>query len=175
MTLRRSLIHGLLLVLVTALLGACSTGSAGNGDTGKGTGTGKDTSKDPQQAALSYAKCMRENGVDIPDPKQAGDGSGNVVLGPGSGKDPKFKAAQEACAKHAKDMGGFAADGGPSEADKQRLVEQAKCMREQGFDMPDPDFSGGTGTVDLPVPSDAQGKAEWEKAFEGCRKKKASW
>ena len=146
-----------------------------------GCGGGRDEESDAQSSqermqdgAVKFAQCMRENGVDIPDPKPAGDGSGNVVLGPGSGKDPKFKEAQKACAKYAKDMGGFGADGGPTEADKQRLVQHAKCMREQGFDMPDPDFSGGNGTVNLPVPSDAQGKAKWEKAFEGCRKRASS-
>jgi hypothetical protein len=170
MTLRRTLMHGLLLVLVTALLAACSTGSAGRA--GTNTGTGGDTSKDPQQAALSYAKCMRENGVDIPDPKPAGSGDdkGNVVLGPGSGQDPAFKAAMKACAKYAKDMGGPGLDAGFGEDDKQRMLKLSECMRDQGYDMPDPDFSGGNGTVTLPVPSDAQGRAKFEKAHEACRK-----
>lgn len=173
MTVRRHLTHALLLVLVATVLAACSTGSAGKA--GTDTGTGRDTSKDPQQAALSYAKCMRDNGVDIPDPKApgSGDDNGNIVLGPGSGQDPAFKAAMKACAKYAKDMGGPGVDG-PTETDKQRLLKLSKCMREKGFDMADPDLSGGNGTVDLPVPSDAQGKANWEKAFESCRKQGSS-
>jgi hypothetical protein len=48
-----------------------------------------------------FAKCMRENGLpDFPDPDA---GSGNVIIGRGSGdiEDPKFKAAQEKCKKYA--------------------------------------------------------------------------
>jgi hypothetical protein len=47
-----------------------------------------------------FAKCMRENGLpDFPDPDA---GSGNVIIGRGSGQmdDPKFKAAQEKCNKY---------------------------------------------------------------------------
>ncbi len=57
-----------------------------------------------QQQALAFARCMREHGIDVPDPQAKGDGS--VVIGrPGQGgampdlQSPAFRAAQEACSK----------------------------------------------------------------------------
>jgi hypothetical protein len=54
-----------------------------------------------QDAALAFAKCMREHGVDMPDPTF---GEGGIIMqkrskgdsGPDL-DDPKFKAAQKAC------------------------------------------------------------------------------
>jgi hypothetical protein len=68
-----------------------------------------------QEAALSYARCMRSQGVDMPDPKLSGNGGLTFQVGPGSGSpksssgsgprsglganpdSPKFKAADKAC------------------------------------------------------------------------------
>jgi hypothetical protein len=65
------------------------------------TRDGEDGDADPQQAALAFAECMREHGIDMPDPQF--DESGRVTqridadsgVDPG---DPDFEAAQEACA-----------------------------------------------------------------------------
>jgi hypothetical protein len=53
-----------------------------------------------QEKALKFAKCMREHGVDMPDPK-FGDGSVQQSLGASDPNDPRFKAAQKVCAKKA--------------------------------------------------------------------------
>jgi hypothetical protein len=64
-----------------------------------------------QQAALSYARCMRGQDVDMPDPKLAGNGGLTFQAGPGGPKShssapkglgvnpdsPKFKSADKAC------------------------------------------------------------------------------
>ena len=63
-----------------------------------------------QEAALKYARCMRGQGVDMPDPKLAGNGGLTFQAGPGpksnsSGatglgvtpESPKFQAADKAC------------------------------------------------------------------------------
>ena len=52
-----------------------------------------------EDAMLEFAKCMREHGVDLPDP---GDGGGGIVkIAPGSGADgpddPEFQEAEKAC------------------------------------------------------------------------------
>jgi hypothetical protein len=68
-------------------------GFAQGGPGGPG-GPGEQTAEQ-QEAMLAFAECMRENGVDIPDP-QAGGG----FLQPGSGVDPQtpeFQEAMEAC------------------------------------------------------------------------------
>jgi hypothetical protein len=53
-----------------------------------------------QEAALKFAQCMRSHGVDFPDPKFEDGGAKMTFGGPGiNPNDPKFKAAQQACAK----------------------------------------------------------------------------
>jgi hypothetical protein len=71
--------------------------------------------KEFQDAALAHARCMREHGIDFPDPTFDENGGAQVRIGRGSGIDPespKFKAAQEECESKLPQLGG---DGeGPS-------------------------------------------------------------
>ena len=106
-------------------------------------------SDDPQQAALDWAACMRKNGIDVPDPEVGSDG--RIRIGPGAGRGADdidretFQAAQKECGSP------FGAGGGPQLSAAQReemqatMLEFAACMRKNGVDMPDPDFSGGGG------------------------------
>jgi ABC-type glycerol-3-phosphate transport system substrate-binding protein len=77
------------MVLVAALallLAACGGGASTQGIASlqEGTTAGDDSSTtttaavDPEQAVLDFAACMREHGVDMPDPdiNSAGGGSG---------------------------------------------------------------------------------------------------
>jgi hypothetical protein len=53
-----------------------------------------------KEAALEHARCMREHGIDFPDPTFDEDGGAQVRIRPGSGvdpDDPDFREAQEAC------------------------------------------------------------------------------
>jgi hypothetical protein len=69
-------------------------------------------------AALKNAQCMRDHGIDFPDP-QFGEGGRmqQKIGGPGSGIDPKsqkFQDAMKACQKDAPGgmmFGGSASDG----------------------------------------------------------------
>lgn len=166
---RLKLVGSLCLVVVVALMvTACGASDGGNGEPGAG-----DASHDPDSAALAWAKCMRENGVDIPDPKPQDDGEGgNVALAPGLGgpmpgvDEQAFAAAKKACAEHAEEMGGVDA-GGFTEEDKQRMVDFARCMREQGVDMPDPDFDNSDGEMGVEIdPNDPK----FQAALKVCKK-----
>ena len=150
----------LVLALAGAACGASPSESAdgiatagGSADTDKASA--KKGSTDPQQAALDFAECMREHGVDMPDPEFSGDGKGMVVIGPTASSagasgtvsaapaPPQgFEEAHEACRHH---MDGLIQDGqaqmDPEAQD--RALKFAQCMRDNGVDMPDPDFSGG--------------------------------
>jgi hypothetical protein len=54
-----------------------------------------------EQAALKFAQCMRAHGVNFPDPQFQEGGAKMTFGGPGiNPNDPKFKAAQQACAKN---------------------------------------------------------------------------
>jgi hypothetical protein len=116
-------------------------GDGASAQQGTGGGSGS-ASKDPQQAALEFAKCMREHGVDMPDPEVDSKGRIRVTVRAGRGQaDPKkLEAAQRACG-HLMGGGGE----GPGKLDpkaQDAMLAFARCMREHGIDMPDPTGNG---------------------------------
>jgi hypothetical protein len=116
---------------------------SGGGATGTTNGAAKTAAKDPQQAALDFAKCMREHGIDMPDPQVDEQGRVRVrVGGPGGGGRPdpkKLDEAQKACGHL---MGGGDGAGQIDPEERDAMVAFARCMREHGIDMPDPTGDG---------------------------------
>jgi hypothetical protein len=115
-------------------LGAC--GSSPNG--GGGTGKGANRQDKAFEGALKFSQCMRQHGVDFPDPQRVG--TGGIKL---SGKninpnDPKTKAAQSACQKYMENGGGPPLDPAQQAKLQDAFVAYAGCMRGKGIDMPDP-------------------------------------
>jgi hypothetical protein len=56
-----------------------------------------------KEQALKFAQCMRDHGIDMPDPTFAGDQGGAVQqrMPEGQGpENPRFREAQEACEKY---------------------------------------------------------------------------
>jgi hypothetical protein len=56
--------------------------------------------KEVRDAALAHSRCMREHGIDFPDPKFGENGQATIQIGPESGIDPnssKFQRAQKEC------------------------------------------------------------------------------
>ncbi|MBB5136625.1 hypothetical protein HNP84_006376 [Thermocatellispora tengchongensis] len=105
-----------------------------------------------QEGLLKYARCMRENGVDMPDPQ------GGVAQMPKAPADVLEKA-QKACEKLRP-----VAPGAPdAEARHQRNVALARCLREKGIDVPDPRPGEG-----FPVP---QGGEKVLQAMRECSAK----
>ena len=169
MTSRRWGVAVISLPLVAALAacggGGGSDGVATLGGAGENAATDDttDASVDPQDAAVEYARCMREHGIDMPDPEigEGGDVRIAVRAGPGArgkspnGGDADFEEAEKECGPILRNALG--ADEGPSpeeEAEmRDRMLEFARCMREHGVDMPDPDFDGG-GLVKIGRPGD---------------------
>ena len=128
-----------------ALAGAAACGRAA-ADSGIATAGGKSSasahpsaSVDPQEQARQFAQCMRDHGVDMPDPDTAGGPGGSIkitVSGPPGGMD----AAMEAC-KDKLPNGGTPPSLDPQQ--QEQLREFAQCMRDHGVDMPDPDANSG--------------------------------
>jgi hypothetical protein len=118
-------------VVATAALVAC--GGSGESE--------ESTADDQTSASLAFSECMRDNGVDVPDP----EADGSVALGPDSGIDPQspeFQEAQQACASFLEDV--IPAAGSAEEAQvNEQLLEFTRCMRDEGIDMPDPQGGGG--------------------------------
>jgi hypothetical protein len=129
------------LLLVTIALGGCS------GTDTKNAAPAPSRSADHVTQLRAYAKCMRENGVDMPDPN--GDG---VLTAPavkaGGPVDKKLEAASEKCRPLLPaDVGGEPGKMSPEELARMRTL--SKCMRDNGVpDYPDPDPE--TGAIALP-------------------------
>ena len=152
-------------IALALLLGACGGDSGGLdqvaslGDTGDDGSTGDSgddqseplTEEERQQAHLDFAACMREHGVDMPDPEFTDDGGvmmrQDASAAPGEAPDMEaMDAAHEACEYLLEDViNERMAQLDPEEEErmKQQALDFAKCMREHGVDMPDPQFDGG--------------------------------
>jgi hypothetical protein len=138
-------------VAVALTLGACG----GSDDDGGGSGSASGASRQDQafEGALKFSKCMRDHGIDFPDPQRAGSG-GIKISGKGvNPNDPKTKAAQTACQKYMKIGGGETLDPAKRAKLQEAALEYARCMRGQGVDMPDPKFSGNGGLTFQAGPS----------------------
>jgi hypothetical protein len=137
------------------VLGGCSGAGAGSGVaslSAKSTGTtaAKAAKKPSQQqtedAFRKFAQCMREHGINMADPK--GGKGGTVVFGKDGapGDTGKVDAAHKAC-QHFIDsvVQGKPRDLDPAEEAKARdgALRFARCMREHGINMPDPEFQAG--------------------------------
>lgn len=122
---------------------------------------------DYEEQRLAFAQCMRDNGVPMADPgTNSGPGTGLRDL---EGVDPDvLDAALTACEEfRATSGGGTAAD--ISDADKQKMLDVAQCLRDSGYPVADPTFDGRGGYF-RPDPSsglDARDE-EFRAALEQC-------
>jgi hypothetical protein len=115
-------------VIAGLLLGLTACGNAD-----ERASSAPSASADPQQQRIAWAKCMREHGVDVPDPRP----SQGLSL-PGDPADPKTSAAMTACQSLLPGDNRTADD---PEA-RQKLAEYFKCLREHGVEVPEPDANG---------------------------------
>jgi hypothetical protein len=133
---RRQTLAALVMVPVLALGASACGGGDGQGN---GGATGRPAAKEADRMR-EYARCMRANGVDMPDP----DGEGRLTVrhsGAPTKVDGKMRAAEAKC-RHLMPNGGKPPKPKPEQLAKMR--EEAKCMRENGVpDFPDPDPSTG--------------------------------
>ncbi len=85
---------GALAAGVALALAGCGADPAS--DAGGGAGAGASAA----EGALAFARCMREQGIDFPDPRVGEGGEVSVEIGGEGGIDPaspKFQAAQKKC------------------------------------------------------------------------------
>jgi hypothetical protein len=162
----------------TALIaiGCAAAGLTACGGDSSSSSVGKGSARDRAlDGAVAYARCMRENGVDIPDPTTGEGGMVKIGPGPGGGgggpdpASPAFARADGKCRQHL-ERGGGAPDPQMSEEHRDAFVAYARCMREHGVDMPDPGPDGGltfkVGDPNAPDPESPQ----FKRADEACHK-----
>ena len=174
-------------VFVTVLLAlalvaaACSDDSApplvASLETESSTTLPAETDADPiaasEDAVLAFTQCLRDQGIDIDDPTV--DADGNLQLAPitleveVSSDDPEampdpseLEALMAPCEEHLEGMVMNASATDMTEMEDS-LLAYAECMRSNGVDMPDPDFSSGM--IDL---GDV-GSDDFEAADAACR------
>jgi hypothetical protein len=149
----RTTFRGLLLALfVVALAAACTATAAGPGvatleeSQEPGAAPSASPSMSPEDALLAFAECMREHGIDMPDPQFDTTEDGGAVIGIAGGsadidKD-EFREADEACRSLLAAAMPGNGDMQMSPEDEEKLLEFARCMREHGIDFPDPGTGG---------------------------------
>ncbi|MGH9015206.1 MAG: hypothetical protein ACRDZ1_14920 [Acidimicrobiia bacterium] len=132
------------------VLSACS----GSDDDGAASAGGSE--QDPDAQALVFAACMRDNGVDMPDPGPGQEGLGEAFQAVAGDYDQAtLDRALSACE-----------DLMPEYASEEQHVEGweldlAECLREQGLDVSDNPFDDAhSGEVDV---------GEFSEAMEVCR------
>ncbi|MFI5766187.1 hypothetical protein ACIA8F_35295 [Streptomyces sp. NPDC051563] len=135
-----------LLTGLTLFVTACTGGAGGSdgkkdgkSDSSNSSGTGGSGGGADADNALKLRKCLRDNGVDAPDPKPGEDPRG-MTLGAGADQEV-LKKAMDKCG-----MKGPGSGGEMPQAEKDKALKQAKCMRDNGFDFPDPEFNGNART-----------------------------
>jgi hypothetical protein len=159
-------------VPLALMAAACGTPSSAAGAT---------KTTDPEEAGLAFARCMREHGVNVPDPKPGSHGGMTIQIGgPGTRQDPaKLQEADKACRHLLKGAMGSDPKLSPEERAKfqDAALKYARCMRDHGVDIPDPDFSGGGGPVFIGGPASGSTSGggpnpddpAFKKADEACR------
>ncbi|MEU2128291.1 hypothetical protein [Streptomyces sp. NPDC018352] len=157
----RSVVSACLMAAAVVLSAtACSGDGGGSGSGTKSGGSASGTKKTDEDQALEHRKCLREHGLDVAEPKPGEDGRGMTIKGGGKSKqemEKAFKACQD------KSVGG-----GPKEltqAQKDKMLAFARCMRKNGIDMPDPKFEGGMAQAPAVQQKDMK---KFEKANAAC-------
>jgi hypothetical protein len=149
------------------LLGLAACGSSGDGSGGAAGDPASDTaSADPQEEAVKWAQCMRENGVDVPDPEVDDEGRVQLRMRSNANIDEdKVDAAMKACEEFSPigDSGRLADLQNDPEFQEAQL-RFARCMRDHGVDVPDPSGDHG-GLFRL----EGQNQEKVEAALEACQ------
>jgi hypothetical protein len=161
---------------VASIDGASNDSGSSDDDSDSGGGGGdRPSDQEFQDAALEYAQCMREHGVDMPDPEFGEDGGAVQMMGPESADREDMEAADEAC-HHIMDE--VAPDAGTIDPEQQaemqdKLLEVAQCMREKGHDMPDPEVDDqGRVTFGMGAQAGERGEGpdeEFQRDMEDCQ------
>jgi hypothetical protein len=159
---------GVLLPLMLALFLAGCSGSgddddgiaSAGGDASETEEPGSDeelTEEEIYEQQLAFAACLREHGVDVEDPAL---GEPFTI----QGREGELEPAMEAC-QHLQPQGG-GPGGGPEDPEmRERMLEFAQCMRDNGVEsFPDPQSGGG-----IQIGPEQAEDPDFEAAQEQCQ------
>ncbi|OHV35324.1 hypothetical protein BCD49_05160 [Pseudofrankia sp. EUN1h] len=138
---------------------AAGVGSGGAGADGATDGATATSSPRPGDLAVKFAQCMRENGIDMPDPV---DGRIELRIDPSTPKET-VDAAMAACREYSPQANGSAGSDPEMEA---KSRDFAACMRKNGVEaFPDPD-PGQRGIIIGPEAGD---DPDFQTAQQACQ------
>ena len=102
-----------------------------------------DVEVDREAALLAFTECLRGEGLDVEDPEIGSDGLIHLPRPDSLAEEDRetFRLARQACGIHLEGVTLGFADRDTTEF-QDLALQYAACMRENGFDMPDPDLSG---------------------------------
>jgi hypothetical protein len=174
---------GTLLACIAAcgLLAAC--GSSSSSSSSSSTKVASAGTTGFAAARTKLEACLKQHGVTLPSRpggfrhRTPGSGSGNGGGPPAGGffggggfqANPKLRAAFKACAADFPRRGAFAGRGGfaaGGAARKAAITKFVTCVRQHGYDLPKPNFSG-KGSV---FPSDIRSNPKFRAASQACAK-----
>ena len=175
-----------ILISFAFVVAACGGGDSADGGVASldDSATGVDTDDveevqiaDTEAQLLAFSACMRDQGLDFDDPtvdsdgnvqlggrRQGGDGQG----GNGQGGNEGFPEAFQACGDllDSLDLGFRGRD---NTARQDALLEFTECMRGEGIQIQDPDFSAGGGRGGAGIFGDFDpNDPSFEAALETC-------
>jgi len=132
---RRRCVASVGLLAIVGVLAAGCGGSASGGGT-----SASERASEAREAALEYARCMREHGVDLPDPTF--EEGGIQQAGPPKGVPrAKLEKADKACEKYKSAFEPPELSEEEQAELKKAALAHARCMREHGVEkFPDPTF-----------------------------------
>jgi hypothetical protein len=132
--------------LVTALAVTASLVVAGCGadkETPASSASNKGMSANDKKALLQYSQCMRDHGVNMPDPTFT-EGGARVTMRQEKGADPdKIRTAEEACKSYQDKVKPPSMSESQQKEMRAAALKNAQCMRDHGIDFPDPQFGEG--------------------------------
>jgi len=118
-------------------------------DTDASNAASSDTGADQtdEERALAFTQCMRDEGVDLADPVVNADGSVELFRPGGNNNvdpnDPTAAEAVEVCGELIAGASFLPGAGLDQSEIEDTLLDFAQCLRDLGFDVDDPDLSGG--------------------------------
>jgi hypothetical protein len=152
-------------IAVSTALAACGGSEA----------SGEDAQAKAEDAALDYARCMREHGVDVPDPKPGEGGFGIQLRSSDPQENENFQEAQDACGEILQKA--IPEGNRPDSAEmRDKLHEMTECLRDKGYDVPEPQIfgPGDEPPDDPPEPDkeleDLMDDPDFQQAQEDCSK-----
>jgi hypothetical protein len=144
------LVRAWLAIPTAALIAMAGSGcSAGDGTDARGGGSGSQSEVPSQDAdaGVRYASCLRDNGIDVDDPKK-----GDAVVVPSGIPQNVRDRVEKVCGKNP--TGQASASKIPDEVRTDAKIEalrlkHMKCLRENGYEPPKPE-NGSVGIEDSP-------------------------